>query len=300
MKIKIIITFLIVNSYFLEAQSVVFIPEKINNVLIIYDTYDYNYSNDGYSLYTPDNNFLGNVLAVAQARYDRNASILSIEYRKLMDLKLINNENVSYLENFKNQVKSNAASWKNVDLGDTNNFSGIMNYLLQIYNKPNIRDEIKLLKSCNVELNRIKTKDPDNFIYSKRYKTIGKVLKKLENSYSGEIKYLSWESTELEDNEVEKTNNTSSINNKITIDDFVFIGKNKQGQKKYKDPFDKSIYTCVGHTKNGKRIYSYYWKEMKCFIKITFKYRENDELYMIVLDRKQDGLPLDICMNCNW
>jgi len=182
MKIKIIITFLIVNSYFLEAQSVVFIPEKINNVLIIYDTYDYNYSNDGYSLYTPDNNFLGNVLAVAQARYDRNASILSIEYRKLMDLKLINNENVSYLENFKNQVKSNAASWKNVDLGDTNNFSGIMNYLLQIYNKPNIRDEIKLLKSCNVELNRIKTKDPDNFIYSKRYKTIGKVLKKLENS----------------------------------------------------------------------------------------------------------------------
>jgi len=39
---------------------------------------------------------------------------------------------------------------------------------------------------------------------------------------------------------------------------------------------------------------------MKCFIKITFKYRENDELYMIVLDRKQDGLPLDICMNCNW
>lgn len=303
MKTKIIFIFLTINSFFLEAQTVVFIPEKINNVLIIYDVYDYNYTNDRYSLYSPDNIFFENVLTTAQSRYDRNAHILSIEYRKLMDLKLINQENLSQLERFKNEVKTQATNWVNIDLGVTseglNNFSKIMNYLGQIYDNPNIKAEIKLIKSCNVELNRIKINDPDNFIYSKRYKTILEVLKKLENCNLNDIKNLSWEARELELYEIENANNISH-KNKITIDDLVFIGKNKQGQKKYQDPVDKSIYTCVGHTKTGKRIYSYYWELKKCFIKITFNYRQDGELIMDVIDRKEDGLPISLSMNGNW
>jgi hypothetical protein len=70
--------------------------------------------------------------------------------------------------------------------------------IFQIYDYEPILSELKLLQSCNAELQRIKMQDPNNYIYSKRYKALSAVLQKLETCPPEEIKTLSWEKTELE------------------------------------------------------------------------------------------------------
>jgi len=171
-----------------------------------------NYTNNTYKPFSPDMDFYGNALAQMQARYDRNRAMLSNEYFKLKDLKLINTANQAILDNYKAQrlVKIHNAIKYN-DLGNDYNTNQIKNYCCEIYSYPSIKNEITLLQSCQNELNRIKNNNPDNFIYSVRYQSIMKTLDHLKNCPSSEIIELSWERTELEN----QNNKPASENNSV-------------------------------------------------------------------------------------
>ena len=194
----------IILSYFIISTSLTysqFISYEYTQILIYSVEINYSYSNGSYQPWSPDLNFYGNALAQMQARYDRNHSILSKEYFKLKDLKLINSTNQSTLNNYRAErlgwIYNAAKSW---DLGNETNTATIRNYCCAIYSYSSIKNEITLLQNCQTELNRIKYKDPDNYLYSKRYQSIMKTLDKLKNCSTSEIDEMSWERTELENN----------------------------------------------------------------------------------------------------
>jgi hypothetical protein len=203
---KIIFLFFLISSVNLTYSQ--FISFEYTQILIY--SVEINYTNSSYQPWSPDYNFYGNAMAQMQARYDRNHSILSKEYFKLKDLKLINSSNQATLENY----RANRLSWiynaiSTWDLGNETNTSKIRNYCCEIYSYTSIKNEITLLQSCQSELNRIKYKDPDNYLYSKRYQSIMKTLDKLKNCSTSDIEGLSWERTELEN----QNNINSNINN---------------------------------------------------------------------------------------
>ena len=78
--------------------------------------------------------FYGNALAQMQARYDRNHAMLSNEYFKLKDLKLINTTNQAILDSYKAErlVKIYNAIKYN-DLGNESNTNQIKNYCCDFF-----------------------------------------------------------------------------------------------------------------------------------------------------------------------
>lgn len=136
-------------------------------------------------------------MAMMQERYDRGYNYVRSEIEKVINLKLINKNNISLLETFKNKRMPLWRSYSNADLTKENVVQDCINGIVDIYKFRDIIAEIKLLQSCNSELNRIKARDPDNYIYLKRYKAISITLNNLENCNSNDIINLSWEKTEL-------------------------------------------------------------------------------------------------------
>jgi hypothetical protein len=136
-------------------------------------------------------------MAMMQERYDRGYYYVRSEIEKVINLKLINKNNISLLETFKNKRMPLWRSYSNADLTKANVVQDCINGIVDIYKFRAIIDEIKLLQSCNSELNRIKARDPDNYIYLKRYKAISITLNNLENCMTTDIINLSWEKTEL-------------------------------------------------------------------------------------------------------
>lgn len=178
------------NSY---SQS--FISYEKTNILNISINYTFSqnvyvYANSYYDVQT-------SAMAAYQAKYDRGFYIVKTEYDKLMALRLINTNNIALLTEFKKVNKPFFESIKNADLTKSSDLQKCINGICAIYEYECIRSEIELLKSCNTELSRIKRQDPDNYIYTKRYKAIVKVLEELETCNQSEIKNLSWEKTEL-------------------------------------------------------------------------------------------------------
>jgi len=138
-------------------------------------------------------------MATLQERYDRGFNYVRHELHKVLNLKLLNEENRNYLQSFIEARMSYWKSYSNVNLANSSEVKNCIDNIIDIYKlRPSIINEIELLKSCNNELTRIKYKDPDNYIYSKRYKAIAIVIKQLENCPHDNIKNLSWEKTELE------------------------------------------------------------------------------------------------------
>jgi len=215
MKKFIILSYLIILTGITHAQ---FISYEYTQILMYSVEINYSNSNGSYQPWSPDWNFYGNALAQMQARYDRNHSILSKEYFKLKDLKLINSTNQSTLNNY----RAARLSWiynaiKSWDLGNESNTANIRNYCCEIYSYSSIKNEITLLQNCQNELNRIKYKDPDNYLYSKRYQSIMKTLDKLKNCSTSEIEGMSWERTELENqSSYNSSNNNYSSNSNQT------------------------------------------------------------------------------------
>ena len=137
-------------------------------------------------------------MASLQERYDMGYYYVKSELAKVINLRLVNKENNSYLESFKKARMSYWRSISNADLTKQDVVQSCINNIVDIYTlNPSLVDELKLLQGCNIELNRIKYKDPDNYIYSKRYRAISSVLFELENCTRDKIKSLSWEQTEL-------------------------------------------------------------------------------------------------------
>lgn len=200
-KIVTLLVYLITNQSF--GQSATFLTQDKINVLSIVVQNNYYFNSGNYIPYTPNDVVQYSAYATMQARYDRGHSIVSAEYWKLKNLELINKQNIAYLNNYKNsRIKWVDTNIKSADLGKQEVLNVFIKNLCEIYDRPEIKNEISLLKSCHDELNRIKRNDPDNFIYSKRYRAIVSVLSKLENISPSLINTLSWESEEL--NEVSK------------------------------------------------------------------------------------------------
>ena len=164
----------------------------------------FTYSSSGsYSYHTPYST--QNALATLQARYDYYHGIISAEYYKLKDLKLINEANQLTLQGYKNQrLNEIYEAGSNWDLGNSTNSMNLINYCCEIYSYTAIKSELTLLKSCKQELDRIKYKDPDNYIYSSRYKSVMRTLELLRTCSPSEIKNLSWEKTEIENSSKNK------------------------------------------------------------------------------------------------
>lgn len=145
--------------------------------------------------------FYGNALSTLQARYDHNREVVSQEYGKLWNLELINESNKATLNYYKQAIKEELdANSGSADFSKSSVTEEYISFISQPFRVQSISDEIKLLQSCQIELNRIKYKDPDNYIYSKRYKSIVQTLELLKNCSVSDIKYLSWENTELNNN----------------------------------------------------------------------------------------------------
>jgi hypothetical protein len=145
-----------------------------------------------------------------QGRFDYYHEIVSVEYGKLKDFKLINEYNQASLQAYKDQrlyeIYNAGSTW---DLSITANAQKLISYCTEIYSDPFIKSEILLLQSCKTEIDRIKYKDPDNYIYSKRYKSILKTLDLLKSCKPSEISNLSWEKTELQESfQIENLDNS--------------------------------------------------------------------------------------------
>lgn len=153
------------------------------------------------SIYNPNQAaFLdANTLAMAslQERYDKGFYFVKYELNKVINLKLLNKENISLLQTFKNKKMPFWKSISNADLSKEEVVQKCISDITEIYKFRDIIAEIKLLQNCNNELTRIKIKDPDNYINSKRYKSISITLNNLESCKSNDIINLSWEQTEL-------------------------------------------------------------------------------------------------------
>ena len=252
MKKLILFTFFVVSSGLSFSQ---FISFEYTEILIYSIEIKYSSSSGSYQPFSPDLDFYGNAMAQMQARHDRNFKSLSNEYFKLKDLKLINYSNNSTLNNYRaerlNWVKRAIES---SDVGNESNTSKIRNYCSAIYSYPSIKNEILLLQSCQKELNRIKYKDPDNFLYSKRYQSIMKTLEKLKNCSTSEIQELSWERTELENQNNgsttfnnPSTNNTSSSNTSSIIGKPIRIGSIEVAQNDFpkRMSWDDAVKACA-------------------------------------------------------
>jgi len=198
MNIKLVTTLIYLIANQVLAQSSTFLSQEKINVLSIIVQNNYFFSNNNYIPYIPGDAIQYSAYATFQARYDRAHSIVSTEYWKLKNLDLINRQNLEYL----NKYRVSRIEWvdnniKSADLSKQEVLNNFVNNLCEIYKRPEIKSEISLLKSCYDEMNRIKRNDPDNFIYSKRYRAIVSVLNKLENIPLSSINSLSWEGEEL-------------------------------------------------------------------------------------------------------
>jgi len=170
----------------------------------------YSSSNGFYQPFSPNYASYANILATLQAKYDKNHAIISKELGKLLGLDLINITNRATLKQHQETISEEVKMKCTGNVGDQEYADGWIKYVTQTFRIPEIKDEILLLQSCQTELNRIKHKDPDNYIYSTRYKSIMKTLDLLKNCRTSEIKSLSWEKTELEN---ASNNNSSNSNN---------------------------------------------------------------------------------------
>jgi hypothetical protein len=288
MKKLIVLSYLIISTSVTYAQ---FISYEYTQILLYSVEINYSSSNGSYQPWSPDWNFYGNALAQMQARYDRNHSSLSKEYFKLKDLKLINTINQSTLNNYRaarlGWIYNATSTW---DVGNDANYANIRNYCCEIYSYSSIKSEITLLQSCQTELNRIKYKDPDNYLYSKRYQSIMKTLDKLKHCSTSEIEGLSWERTELENqsNNNSINNNYSSNSNQtyFRVPNSSFVYQKNEESVQIDNISKTTEYTILSFTSFPSKKYTSGWTV--CFSKNAYIEQNGIKYYL----KKTVGIPI--------
>lgn len=141
-----------------------------------------NYQPD-YYLYQPDFDRISRGLARRTEMYEAAFKIVSHEYRKLQDLKLININNTNLLKSYQESVKLWAE--KNIskfDLAETENKNNVLNYITAAYKNKSIINELKILKFINnlhlsIEMNQDKI---DDWCRRKTYKEIQDFIEELK------------------------------------------------------------------------------------------------------------------------
>lgn len=190
-KISVLLPLIICFNNFSKAQSVSYISYEYTEVIQVSIEYSYSTS-DYYSCYSPVG-FYDYALSTLQARYDYYHAILSEEYHKLNDLKLINTQNQITIQKFRNErlsyIYNAITTW---DLSNTTNSSNILNHCTEVYSYPTIKSEIKLLRECYYEIVRLKYEFPNSYHTTARYQSIKKMLEYLKNCPASQISSLHW------------------------------------------------------------------------------------------------------------
>lgn len=146
-----------------KAQLSIDIIKVLNNSSSI--TYvGINYQPD-YYLYQPDFDRIARGLAIRTEMYEAAFKIVSHEYRKVQDLKLININNTNRLKSHQESVKLWAEqNLSKFDLSQIENKNNVLNYITAIYKDKSIMNELRILKYINdlylsIIINEDKTND---------------------------------------------------------------------------------------------------------------------------------------------
>ncbi len=148
-------------------------------ILIINLSDDYVFLGEAYYSrdMSPNYSILSNTLASMQARFDRGYNNVRYEWLKLKDLNMINNQTNAAVTNYRNQVSAwfdvNGAK---VDWGYGDNASRVIKFITGVYDLLGVKQELKLMKSIDKEIKRLKSVDPDGFHNSNRYKDMLNVI----------------------------------------------------------------------------------------------------------------------------
>ncbi len=222
------------------------------------------YSSGSYNSY---NSYYGNESLTAnilQARLDANRKWLSEEYGKLKYAEFVNPYNKTLHRNWLRDYEDDIRNAGHYDLSNNRTAERfVYEYIGKFFNISTIKAEIELLKSLNSELYRIQYEDPNNYIYSRRYKAINETLRRLETCDARDISKLSWQETELN-----MDNNTySNVNNNYSS--YSSYGNNGS----YNAPIQKNNPNVNKSYDNFTTINSVSVMSNQTVITLTFKYQ---------------------------
>lgn len=153
--------------------------------------YEYN-SSKSYIPYSPYESY-GNILSTLQGRFDYNWKILSQEYGKLNDLKLVNKSNQAWVDKVRPEIAAYIDAYSgNANLARSDVFYSWLNYVTQVVNNSDVKNELLLLQEINSTIAKLKRDFPYDFYKQPRYIELGKALEELRNCSKSEISNISW------------------------------------------------------------------------------------------------------------
>lgn len=176
-------SFITNNTSYISSTDITLINLSIN--------YEYN-SSKTYVPYYPYGNY-GSVLSTLQGRFDRNWKILSQEYGKLLNLKLINKSNKEYLKKARPKIAAYIDAHSGpADFSRSDVFNSWLKYITQIANNPNVKNELLMLQQIKYAIAKLKNDYPHDFHKKSRYIELGKALEELRNASPSKIPDIAW------------------------------------------------------------------------------------------------------------
>lgn len=127
-----------------------------------------------------------------QPRYDWALAVLRVENNKFLNLTLINQQNVSILNDWHITVPLGLKNLSQVDLSIWTNYVEALRYITQFVNIPTVRDEIELLHKIDNAVSRLKIADPDNFYTSPKFYNLVSLMNEIYNAQRTDISKLGY------------------------------------------------------------------------------------------------------------
>lgn len=146
-----------------------------------------NYQPD-YNLFRPDFEMISRGLATLSQRYEANFKVCKNEYQKLMNLKLINNNNIQVLTSYQTAVERWAKeSFHKFDLSQQQNTNNVLAYITNAFKVQSIKDEIEILQAVSDMYNLVPTASPVIGCQKIMYNNIDKFCDELKNYNSYQL-----------------------------------------------------------------------------------------------------------------
>ncbi len=143
-------------------------------------------------VYSPDWNFLLRMDDRLNAMVENNLSQIKYAYQSLMNITLINKYNIPRLEDY----KKNVYGWVTTPAAESLDFTqqANVNLICKVINgylsdKP-VKDELDILTKINSELSLLKSRNPESFTNSQRYKELMSVIAQLSDCSNNDIRQL--------------------------------------------------------------------------------------------------------------
>lgn len=149
---------------------------------ITYVGVNYNSTNNMNQTYSPNFDLLQRGLNTLTQRYEAGFAIVSQEYRKLMDLKLMNEKNKLVLKEYQTSVERWAnASLSKYDFSINSNVQNVVEFITRAYNDTYIKAEILLLQAVNDKYWQVKLNPRQGLCQKNSYESINSFLDKIKN-----------------------------------------------------------------------------------------------------------------------